>query len=61
MPGMSAVNMVNTVNQVLNERYPRQIQTAVLPESGGGMEHMASFDYGYQMDAVRDWLFLQHK
>ena len=34
---------------------------SVLPESGGGMEHMASFDYGYQIDAVRDWLFLQHK
>lgn len=34
---------------------------SVLPESGGGMEHMASFDYGYQMDVVRDWLFMQHK
>ena len=33
----------------------------VLPESGQGMEHMASFDYGYKIDAVRDWLFEQRK
>ena len=30
---------------------------SVLPESGKGMEHMASFDYGYKIAAVRDWLF----
>ena len=29
--------------------------------SGGGMEHMASFNYGYKMEAVRDWLFGQSK
>ena len=34
---------------------------SVLPESGKGMEHMASFDYGYKIAAVRDWLFLQSK
>ena len=34
---------------------------SVLPESGKGMEHMASFDYGYKIDAVRDWLFKQSK
>ena len=34
---------------------------SVLPESGKGMEHMASFDYGYKMAAVRDWLFEQSK
>lgn len=33
----------------------------VLPESGKGMEHMASFDYGYKIAAVRDWLFEQSK
>ncbi len=32
---------------------------SVLPESGRGMEHMASFDYAYRLDAVRDWLFDQ--
>ena len=34
---------------------------SVLPESGRAMEHMASFDYGYKLAAVRDWLFEQHK
>lgn len=34
---------------------------SVLPESGKGMEHMASFDYGYKIGAVRDWLFKQSK
>ena len=34
---------------------------SVLPESGKGMEHMASFDYGYKIAAVRDWLFKQSK
>ena len=34
---------------------------SVLPESGKGMEHMASFDYAYKMAAVRDWLFKQSK
>ena len=33
----------------------------VLPESGKGMEHMASFDYAYKLAAVRDWLFEQSK
>ena len=30
---------------------------SVLPEEGRAMEHMASFDYGYKIAAVRDWLF----
>ena len=30
---------------------------SVLPETGRAMEHMASFDYGYKIAAVRDWLF----
>ena len=34
---------------------------SVLPASGQGMEHMASFDYGYKIAAVRDWLFEQSK
>ena len=33
----------------------------VLPESGKGMEHMASFDFAYKLTPVRDWLFQQHK
>jgi predicted peptidase len=34
---------------------------SVLPETGRAMEHMASFDYGYRIAAVRDWLFRQSK
>ena len=34
---------------------------SVLPETGLAMEHMASFDYGYKIAAVRDWLFVQRK
>ncbi len=30
-------------------------------QGGGGGEHMYSFDYAYQLDAVRDWLFKQSK
>ncbi len=32
---------------------------SVLPESGGGNEHMSSFDYAYKLEGVRDWLFKQ--
>ena len=34
---------------------------SVLPESRKAMEHMASFDYGYKLAAVRNWLFEQEK
>lgn len=34
---------------------------SVLPEGGGGNEHMASFDYAYKLSEVRDWLFRQTK
>ncbi len=34
---------------------------SVLPESGQSMEHMASFDFGYKIAAIRDWLFEQSK
>lgn len=45
----------NTVNFIKFEK------GTVLPESGKGMEHMASFDYAYKLAAVRDWLFEQSK
>lgn len=45
----------NTVNFIKFEK------GTVLPESGKGMEHMASFDYAYKIAAVRDWLFRQNK
>lgn len=31
----------------------------VFKEGESGMEHMASFNYGYRLTAVRDWLFQQ--
>lgn len=34
---------------------------SVLPETGGGNEHMASFDYAYKLQPVRDWLFGQRR
>ena len=33
----------------------------VLPSDGKGSEHMYSFDYVYNVSAVRDWLFRQSK
>ena len=33
----------------------------VFKEGESGMEHMASFNYGYRLSAVRDWLFAQSK
>ena len=45
----------NNINFILWEK------GSVLPESGKGMEHMASFDYGYKIAAVRDWLYKQSK
>ena len=44
-----------------NVNFIRWEAGSVLPESGKGMEHMASFDYGYKIAAVRDWLFKQSK
>ena len=36
-------------------------ETGTVLNGGGGMEHMASFDYAYRLEAVRDWLFRQSK
>lgn len=33
----------------------------VLTDGGNGMEHMASFNYGYKLAKVRDWLLNQSK
>ena len=33
----------------------------VFKEGESGMEHMASFNYGYRLTAVRDWLFARTK
>ncbi len=36
-------------------------ETGTVLNGGGGMEHMASFDYAYRLEAVRDWLFEQSR
>ena len=36
-------------------------ETGTVLNGSGGMEHMASFDYAYKLEAVRDWLFQQSK
>ena len=36
-----------------------RFETGTVLSSGQGMEHMASFNYAYKIEAVRDWLFQQ--
>ena len=38
-----------------------RFDTGSVLNGGQGMEHMASFNYAYKIDAVRDWLFEQTK
>ena len=38
-----------------------RFETGSVLNGGGGMEHMASFNYAYKLSAVRDWLFEQSK
>ena len=45
----------------LNANMIRFETGTVFKEGESGMEHMASFNYGYKLTAVRDWLFEQVK
>ena len=36
-------------------------ESGTVLNGGNGSEHMASFDYAYKLEKVRDWLFEQHK
>ena len=38
-----------------------RFETGTVLNGGQGMEHMASFNYAYKIEAVRDWLFQQSK
>lgn len=38
-----------------------RFETGTVLGGGSGMEHMASFNFGYKLTAVRDWLFEQTK
>ena len=61
----SSEEQVEAVNVLLAECNPinmvRFETGTVFKESESGMEHMASFNYGYRLSAVRDWLFAQSK
>ena len=39
----------------------RSGESVEIINGGSGMEHMASFNYGYKLSAVRSWLFKQVK
>ena len=38
-----------------------RFETGTVLNGGSGMEHMASFNYAYKLETVRDWLFEQEK
>ena len=61
----SSEEQVEAVNALLAEGHPinmvRFETGTVFKEGENGMEHMASFNYGYRLSAVRDWLFAQSK
>ena len=56
---IAAVNALT--EQGLNANMVRFESGSVFKEGESGMEHMASFNYGYKLSAVRDWLFAQNK
>ena len=56
---IAAVNALT--EQGLNANMVRFESGSVFKEGESGMEHMASFNYGYELSAVRDWLFAQNK
>lgn len=53
----------NLLNEGKSINFVRFNKGTVAPEgaSGGGTEHMYSFDYAYKLEPVRDWLFKQTK
>ena len=54
-------NVQNIISQGNNINYITFDLGSVLPENGGGNEHMNSFDYAYKLEGVRDWLFQQKR
>lgn len=53
-----------SVAQLTDQGYQANMirfETGSVLSGGQGMEHMASFSYGYKIPAVRDWLFEQSK
>ncbi|WP_125587669.1 carboxylesterase family protein [Companilactobacillus jidongensis] len=61
----SSAKKNTAVNKLINEKTNANFITwkagTVLENSDQTQEHMASFNYGYNVPAVRDWLFNQSK
>ena len=60
----SAEEQDAAVRSLLEQGQPANMirfETGTVLGGGTGMEHMASFNYGYKLSAVRDWLFEQSK
>lgn len=64
----SAQNSVDEQNAAAEELIAQgydanmiRFETGSVLNGGSGMEHNASFNYGYKIPAVRDWLFEQSK
>ena len=56
-----AASVAELLAEGLNANMVRFETGTVFKEGESGMEHMASFNYGYKLTAVRDWLFEQVK
>lgn len=55
-----SANVEKLLAEGLNANMVR-FETGTVLGGGTGMEHMASFNYGYKLTAARDWLFEQTK
>ncbi|MBJ7550027.1 alpha/beta hydrolase-fold protein [Marinomonas ostreistagni] len=64
---LSQTEQNREVSELIEKGYDRNFiqfdANTVTPDgvSGGGAEHMYSFDYAYKLEPVRDWLFEQSK
>lgn len=58
---LQEANVQKFLSEENNINYITFDRGTVLPEDGGGNEHMSSFDYAYKLEGVRDWLFKQSR
>lgn len=58
--GEQTANVEKLLAENFNANMVR-FETGTVLNGGTGMEHMASFNYGYKLTAVRDWIFGQSK
>lgn len=55
-----AANVAELLEEGLDANMVR-FETGTVLNGGQGMEHMASFNYGYKLTSARDWIFMQSK